>query len=291
MKKLIAILFILCAAPLVAAGSAVKSEHPPLSDKIMQANSAYISCECPRGLAVASTRAQQQLRAWGRFQIVDSAKQADLVFLFSGNPYLGDLLTRDGPDKRPVFIESTIMTVIDAKTGAALWTDFRRWGSWRVDGATKDLIGELKDQMLAQVKNWSLNDLLMCSVTPVYTTFGGMTPEEALQTGTNGVARVVVDKSNRLSLVSPTAPEFCRNAQLIVGANNKITGFEVSASRGDDLDINEVLQHADLFDFTGGKYSNGDQVYFSAAKKDKKMLIHFDVQGHRSVLSSVTYYY
>src|SRR5580658_7508784 len=153
MKKLIRILLILCAVPFATAGSAVKSEHSALSEKIMQANSAYISCECPRGLAVAGTRALQQLRSWGRFQIVDSVRQADLVFLFSANPYLGDLLTRDGPDKRPVFIESTILTIIDAKTGQALWTDSRRWGSWRVAGATKDLIGELESQMAAQVKN------------------------------------------------------------------------------------------------------------------------------------------
>jgi hypothetical protein len=288
MKNLIGILLILCALP-SSAISAVKSQPRALPETILQATAVYISCECPRSLAVAQTRAQQQLRDWGRFQIVGSAKEADLVFLFSGNPYLGDLLTRDGPDKRPVFIESTIFTVIDAKTGQALWVDSRRWGSWRVDGATKSLIQELRDQMAAQVKTWSLNDLLMCSVTPVYQTLRGMTPQDALQSG--GTARITEDKPNRLSLESPAAPEFCRKAELIVGANNKITGFEVIASRAETLDINEVVQHADLFDFTGGKYSNGDQVYFSAEKKDKKMLIHFDVQNHRSILSSVTYYY
>jgi hypothetical protein len=290
MKRLIRILLILYAVPFVTAGSAVKSEHPVVSEKIMQANSVYIACECPRGMAVARARALQQLQAWGRFQIVESVRQADLVLLFSANKYLGDLLTRDGPDKRPVSIEWTILTVIDANTGEALWTDSRRWGSWRVDSATKDLVGELKDLMAEQVRNWTLNDLMMCGVTPVYKGFGHMTPEEALQSEAD-IARIGDEKSNRLSLESSSAPEFCKKVELIVGADNRITGFEVSASRVAGLDINEVLQHADLFDFTGGKYSNGDRVYFSAAKKDKKMLIHFDVQGHRSVLSSVTYYY
>lgn len=283
------LLILLCVTPWAAAKTAVKRERPPLSQKIMQANTVYVDCVCPRALGVAKPRALEQLQSWGRFDIVENLRQADLVILFSGNQYLGDLLTRDGPDKRPVFIESTIMTVIDAHTGEALWTDSRQWGSWRVASATKDLIGEFKELMAAQVRNWTLNDLLMCGVTPIYQGLNHLTPQEAMQSDP-GVARSS-DNPNRLSVESPIAPEFCRKAELIVGPENKITGYVVSATRSDDLNINEVLQRGDLFDFTGGKYSNGDRVYFSAAKKDKKMLIQFHVQGHISALSSVTYYY
>ena len=207
-------------------------------------------------------------KSWGRFQLVESPRGADLVFLFSGNPYLGDYLTRDGPDTRPVFIESTIMTVIDANTGGALWTDSRRWGSWRVAGATKDLIDELKDLMASQVRKWTLNDLLMCGVAPVYKPFDHLTPEEAMKSGA-GVS-AIPNKPDRLSVELPVAPGFCRSSQLVVGPEGKIVGFEVSASLADDLDIDEVLQHADRFDFNGGKYSNGDTVYFSAAKQGQE---------------------
>lgn len=224
----------------------------------------------------------------GRFHLVESPHGADLVFLFSGNEYLGDYLTRDGPDNRPVFIESTIMTVIDANTGQNLWSDSRRWGSWRVDGATRDLITELRELMASQVKRWTLNDLMMCGVAPIYKTFDHLTPEEALKS--EGVSRVA-DKPDRLSLSPVAAPEFCRNVSLLVGPDNKIVAFEVHASQADDLDIDEVLQHADQFDFTGGKFANGDRVFFTAQSKDKKMLIQFEVQNHRSVLSSVSYYY
>jgi hypothetical protein len=290
MKKSIRILLLLLfAAPFATARPIGKSEPRLLPEKVLQANSVYIDCVCPRALAVARTRAQQQLQAWGRFQIVEGLRQADLVILFSGNEYLGDLWTRDGPDKRPVQIESTIMTVIDAHTGAALWSDSRRWGSWRVDGATKSLIEEFRDLMTAQLRRWTLNDLMMCAVTPIYQVFDHLSPEEALKSDP-GAARIA-DKPNRLSFESSLAPAFCKQVELIVGADNKITGYEVSASPADDLNVNEVLLHADLFDFTGGKFSNGDRVYFSAAKKDKKMLIHFNVEGHTSVFSSVTYYY
>ncbi len=263
--------------------------RPSLPAKVMQGNSVYVDCVCPRALAVAHSRAIQQLQEWGRFQVVGTPRQADLIFLFSGNPYLGDYLTRDGPDKRPVFIESTIMTIIDPQTGAALWTDSRRWGSWRVDGATKDLIEELKGQMATQVRRWTLNDLLMCGVTPTYRSFAYMTPEEALKSA--ALVTRIADKPDRLSLESPTAPEFCRRVQLLVGPDNRIMGFEVTASQADEFSVNEILPQADRFDFTGGKYANGDSVYFSAESKDRKMMIQFEVQNHRSVLASVSYCY
>jgi hypothetical protein len=65
----------------------------------------------------------------------------------------------------------------------------------------------------------------------------------------------------------------------------------VIVTRGDDLDVGEVLQRADRFDFSSGKYANGDQVFFSAQTKDKKVLIQFDAEGHRSILSRVTFFY
>jgi hypothetical protein len=285
-RKVAALLFLWLS--FLPSAFAKKTERPPLSAKIMEAGTAYIDCVCPRALGAAQTRATEQMRTWGRFQLVESAKAADLVFLFSGNPYLGDYLTRDGPDKRPVFIESTIMTVIDAKTGEELWTDSRRWGSWRVDGATKDLVAEFQNLMASQIKRWTLNDLTMCSVTPTYALFAHVTAEEAMRDPS--VARLA-DKPRRLRADAPKAPGFCRSAELLIGADNKIIGFEVFATRADDLDIDEILQHADRFNFNGGKYANGDQVFFSAESKDKKMLIEFDVQGHRSMLSRVTYYY
>jgi hypothetical protein len=291
MRKLIQLLVILFStAGLVSSTPAKKTEHPVLPAKIMQANSVYVDCVCPRALASAQETALHELQTWGRFQISQDRRQTDLVMLFSGNPYLGDYVTRDGPDKRPVAIEFTIMTVIDPKTGQTLWTDSRRWGSWRVRGATKDLISELREQMEGQTRKWSLNEILMCGVTPAYAGFAHLTPEEALAKSDSGTGKVS-GTPDRLVLTSPDAPEFCKRAQFVLSPERRIVGFEVFASRADDLDIGEVLRRADRFDFSGGKYVNGDQVYFSAQSKDKKMLLQFDVEGHRSVLSRVSYFY
>ena len=291
MRKLTQLLVILfCPAAFVPPALTKKTERPPLPAKIMQANSVYVDCVCPRALAVAQETALQQVRGWGRFQISQDRRQTDLVILFSGNPYLGDYISRDGPDKRPVAIESTIMTVIDPITGQGLWTDSRRWGSWRVSGATKDLIDELRQQMEDQTKKWSLNEILVCSVAPVYAGFANLTPDQALAKSNSGTGKAS-GTPDHLMLTSPDAPDFCKRAQFLLNPEHRIVGFEVFASRADDLEIGEVLQRADRFDITGGKYADGDQVYFTAQSKDKKILIQFSVEGHRSVLSRVSYFY
>jgi hypothetical protein len=283
-------MFVLALAHLIPAAAAQKEVHSSLPAEVMQARSALIICECPRGLAVAERRALQELLRWGRFRIVEQRKEADLVFLFSGNEYLGDYLTRDGPDKRPVAVDFTIMTLIDPHTGANLWSDSRRWGAWRVDHATKDLIAELKEQIEDQTKKWTLNDILMCSVTPQLAGFAHLTAEAALAKSEFGVRRIA-GSPDRLAFSSGNTPEFCQQAQLIIGPDNRVAAFEVVASLADSMDVDEVLQHADQFDFTGGKYSDTDQTYFSALSKDKKILVQFDLQGHRSVLSRVRFFY
>lgn len=281
--------FALAASSLPLA-DAQKETPARLPDEVMQAQRAVIVCECPRGLAVAEPRALQELQRWGRFRIVENRHEADLVFLFSANQYLGDYLTRDGPDKRPVSVDFTILTLIDPRTGANLWSDSRRWGSWRVDHATKDLIAELREQIEDQTKRWTLADILMCSVAPQITRFAQMTAEAALSRPEFGISRIA-GSPDRLAFSSAEAPDFCRQAQLVVGADSQIVAFEVVASQADSLDVNEVIQQADQFDFTGGKYPDRDQTYFSALSKDKKVLIQFEVQGHRSVLSRVRYFF
>jgi hypothetical protein len=122
-----------------------------LSPKIVEAKSAYIECDaCPRGMAAAWRAAFQELEDWGKYDVTPDPKKADLVFIFSANPYLGDYVTRDGPDKRPVSVNITYMNVVDPETGENLWGDSREWGSLRVASATRDLIEEFRLQLAEQ---------------------------------------------------------------------------------------------------------------------------------------------
>lgn len=291
MKQLVQLLGVLVLfAAAVPSASAKKTERPPLPAKIMQANTVYVDCVCPQGLAVAREAALQQLQNWGRFQISEQRWQSDLIILFSGNPYRGDYVTRDGPDERPVVVDYTIMTVIDPKTGQGLWTDSRRWGGLRVRSATKDLVEELRQQMESQTRTWSLNDILACSAAPAYAGFAHLLLEEAVAKPDTGATRVS-GTSDHLLVTSPEAPPFCRVAEFIWGQDRRIIGFTVWATRADNLDVGEVLEHADRFEFSGGKYAGGDGVYFKGQSRDQKILIQFNMSGHKPGLSLVSYFY
>jgi len=62
-------------------------------------------------------------------------------------------------------------------------------------------------------------------------------------------------------------------------------------SEAEILDVGDILERADQFDFVSGKDAQSNKVSFSARSKDKGVLIQFSMEGHRSVLSRVTYSY
>ena len=122
-----------------------------LPPKITQAKFVYIDCDtCLRGMASAKQAALEGLLDWKRFTLVSEPQRADLVFLFSPNKYLGDYVTRQGPDPRPVRVMITYMNVLDPHTGESLWGDSAKAGSWFVAKATKRLISELRGQLEAE---------------------------------------------------------------------------------------------------------------------------------------------
>jgi hypothetical protein len=138
------LVFLFAPAALCQWGLAKTRERPPLSPKILQAKSVYLDCDCRKQMAVSVRAALPELLDWGRYQVSNDRHDADLILLYSMNPYLGDYLTRDGPDKRPALVDYTILTVIDARTGALLWTDFRRSGYALVARASKNLMHEFR---------------------------------------------------------------------------------------------------------------------------------------------------
>jgi len=292
LHPLLAILFVLCACAVCLQSAAAGQEREsPALGKIKRATSVFIDCSaCPRALAKAGTTAEQELTNWKRFRIVTDPKQTDLIFLFSANPYMGDYLSRKGPDTRPARIDGVILTVIDPRTGEKLWSDSRKWGSWRIPGATTDLIAELRGDLEAESRVWTVDDVFRCSGTPVYQIFAFLTPDAALTKSVAGVSRMEKDPG-RLRIGSPDAPEFCRRAQLFVGPDGKIAGFEVVVSESENLDVADILEEADRFQFTSGRDPQTQRVYFTAQSRDRRVVIEFQVQGHRMVLTRVRYAY
>lgn len=267
-----------------------KKQPPPLNPKILAAKSIYLDCDCRREMAVSLASALPELLDWGRYQLVPDRKQADLVLFFSMNPYAGDYLTRDGPDKRPAIVDYTILTVIDAHTGEALWTDWKRWGYMLVSYASRSLVHDLRLTVAQEVKSWTLDDVLRCSGSAAYTAFANLTPEEAL-TKSGSEAGRESDAAHRFTVGAPDAPDFCKSAQLVVSPENKILGFEVLPAGAETLDLGELMQQADQFDFRGGKDAKTGEPFFTAEAKSKKIVIEYTLQGRMPRLIDVKYLY
>jgi hypothetical protein len=114
------------------------------SPKILSAKTVYFDNQTGADAVGAATLAQ--LKKWGRFQIVQDKKLADLVFLLSADPYNGGYIifasgqtgTVDSSghvqeDRVPNYnrqapVRDAYLTVIDPKTGQNLWTDSHVWG-------------------------------------------------------------------------------------------------------------------------------------------------------------------
>jgi len=267
-----------------------KQEPAPLSPKILQARTVYLDCDCRKEMAVSVPSALSEMLDWGRYQLVPDRHQADLILLFSMNPYLGDYLTRDGPDKRPALVDYTILSVVDGRTGKLLWNDYRRRGYMLVALATRELMHEFRMAVASEIKNRTLDDLLQCGSSPVYAALAHLTPAEALSNPEFQAARES-DTRNQLTFDSANAPDFCRRAQLVVGGDGKVDGFDVLPSAAETLDLSELLQNADRFDFSGGKDLNSGRPYFVAESKDKKIRIEYTLQGRVPILTRVRYIY
>jgi len=87
-----------------------------------------------------------ELKKWGKFEIVQERTKADLIILLSADPYQGDhfvvstgrtgtVAAREKVDEdrvsdvtRGLPPRDAYLTVIDAKSGAELWTASHHWG-------------------------------------------------------------------------------------------------------------------------------------------------------------------
>jgi hypothetical protein len=141
-----------------------------------------------------------------------------------------------------------------------------------------------------EIKSLTLDDLLQCGSSTVYAGFAHLTPAAALSTPGFQVARDS-DAPNRLTLNSANAPDFCKQAQLVISSEGKIEGFEVLPAAAETLDLSELLRNADDFDFSGGKDPGSGKPYFIAQSKDSKIRIEYTLQGRMPILTRVRYLY
>jgi hypothetical protein len=163
--------FLLAVCILTFSSSALaKTKHAPLPKQILRAKTAYIDNQS--GLAYIGDRAYDEVSKWGRFKIVNSAKDADVVFLFTAAEYVSGYRTDTDTTTRGTVDDSgnvqlnsdstartraqtsgvTFLTVLDPKNGAVLWSNRKTWGSGLVGlafarSATRSLVKELRKRV------------------------------------------------------------------------------------------------------------------------------------------------
>jgi hypothetical protein len=155
--------------------SAVQQQHAPIlkaapssqkiSSQILAAKTAFF--EDRSGVPGVGKVALEELKKWGRFQILADKTQADLILVLSASPPKGGHIIYSGGqtgtieksgtiDEDPVPnyhksppVRAAYLTVFDAKTGESLWTDSHRWGGLLTgsNSAGARLISQLKKEM------------------------------------------------------------------------------------------------------------------------------------------------
>jgi hypothetical protein len=169
MRRSISFLSAVCILSFCSSALA-KTKHAPLPKQILRAKTAYIDNQS--GLAYIGDRAYDEVSKWGRFKIVNSAKDADVVFLFTAAEYVSGYRTDADTTTRGTVDDSgnvqlnsdstartraqtsgvTFLTVLDPKNGAALWSNRKTWGSGLVGlafarSATRSLVKELRKRV------------------------------------------------------------------------------------------------------------------------------------------------
>jgi hypothetical protein len=109
---------------LLCSTALAKTKHAPLPDRILQAKTVYIDNQS--GAADINDKAYEELSKWGRFKIVTTAREADLVLLASANAYVAGYRTNSSGTINDNSVEvqsrtttemgrNTYLTVIDPK--------------------------------------------------------------------------------------------------------------------------------------------------------------------------------
>jgi hypothetical protein len=139
-----------------------------VSPRILSAK--FVCFDDQLGVAAVGDKAFAQLKRWGRFQIVQNRKEADIVIVLSADTYKGGQIIlsggqtgtmgKDGSvdvDRVPNYnqlapVRYAYLTVVDSKTGEKLWSDSHQWGGLLTgfNSVGERLVKELEKQIKKQ---------------------------------------------------------------------------------------------------------------------------------------------
>jgi hypothetical protein len=162
--RLVAILLAL--ASLASAKKQQPPQHAPLPAKVLESKTIYIQNES--GMAEMADKAYTQLKAWGKYQVVDVKEKADLILVLAvtteqtegtrhkwvnlHNSQTGAWTNGTVPVATTETFKFSELKLIDPATGDVAWADRQAWGR---RPSTEVLIQSLRQRVEEQEKQAS----------------------------------------------------------------------------------------------------------------------------------------
>lgn len=155
---------LLTLASLASAKKQPAVQHAPLPAKVLEGKTIFIQNDS--GWADAADKAYTTLKAWGRYQVVDSKEKADLILVLQvieeeengrGSSWVSTYNYKTGAwtngsvsSPSTDILRFTQIKVIDPTTNETAWTDRQVWRRKR--SATQVLIESLRQRIEEQEK-------------------------------------------------------------------------------------------------------------------------------------------
>jgi hypothetical protein len=161
-RNFAAAILLLSVAPMLSAKNKQTVEHAPLPAKVLTAKTVFIQNDS--SYADLADKAYTQLKAWGRFQVVDAKEKADLILVLtsastqtqgSGSEWMSMCNFQTGacaggsvPSSKTNTWNFSRVKLIDASTGDTAWADQMVWGAKY--SATVELVKALRQRIEEQ---------------------------------------------------------------------------------------------------------------------------------------------
>lgn len=143
--------FLLMMTCVLLAATAFGGSRAPLPATLSEAKTLYFDNRT--GSADLGDNVYDELKKWGRYEIVNDLRRADLIFMLTTQKLsaesllVGNLTSCGGVAMSESTRSSgtTYLTIFDANNGQQLWANSQTWG--RHKSATRGIIKDLKDRM------------------------------------------------------------------------------------------------------------------------------------------------
>ena len=161
MKNLLLIVVVM--ATLGSPDLFARRKYAPVPDKVLKAKTVYLDDQS--GYPGVTDKAYRELTKWGRFKVVSTRTEADLILLLSARAYTGGYMTTSSGQVNPtggggIYGQASsigiplvevygYLTLIDPSNGEMVWSEVKR-ANWTAGHTVHVIFNELRKRIAEQ---------------------------------------------------------------------------------------------------------------------------------------------